>query len=140
MIEAVRWARYNAGPTGPAPIRSAMPTYKPTLEDHLAEGWGFPEQAEGVADGDNVIRLSLPPHKIDQLADALDWCRRYLSPDHTGDAVILNLWLRCKVYRGNFEQALKARGFPMSRRHADRMRDRALSIISQKLDEEGRTP
>jgi len=40
MIEAVRWARYNAGPTGPAPLRSMMPKFEPTLADHLAEGLG----------------------------------------------------------------------------------------------------
>jgi len=140
MVEAVRWARYNVGPTGPSGIRSAMPSYTPSLDDHLTEGWGLPERAEGVELEDKVVRIALPPDRIDALVWALDWCRLYLAKDHPGDAVILNLWLRCRVYRGNFEVALKARGFPASRRHADRMKDRALSIISQKLDEEGHRP
>lgn len=140
MIEAVRWARYNAGPTGPAPIRSAMPRFKATFEDHLEEGWGFPEKAEGVEEAEKVTRIQLPPERIDEMIWVLDWCRLYLANDHPGDAVILNLWLRCRVYKTNFENALKARGFPMSRRHADRMKDRALSVISQRLDRGGFRP
>lgn len=140
MIEAVRWARYNAGPTGPAPIRSAMPSYKPTLEDHLEEGWGLPEKAEGVEEAERVVRIPLSPERIDEMIWVLDWPRLYLAKEHPGDAVMLNLWLRCRVYKSNFERALQARGFPMSRRHADRMKDRALSHISQRLDREGHRP
>lgn len=140
MIEAVRWARYNVGPTGPAAIRSTMPAYKPTLEDHLAEGWGFPERAEGAEEGENVVRLPLSPERVDEMVWVLDWCRLYLANERPGDAVILNLWLRCRVYRGRFEGALKARGFALSRQHAYRMRDRALSKIAQRLDSEGFQP
>jgi len=61
MIEAVRWARYNAGPTGPAPLRSMMPKFEPTLADHLAEGWGLPEKAEGVNEASTVLRIPLSP-------------------------------------------------------------------------------
>ena len=140
MIEAVRWARYNAGPTGPAPMRSAMPAYAATLEDHLEEGWGLPEKAEGVDEEGKVTRVQLSPERVDQMIWVLDWCRLYLAKDHPGDAVILNLWLRCRVYRINFEVALKQRGFPMSGRHADLMKDRALSTISQRLDRDGIQP
>lgn len=140
MIEAVRWARYNAGPTGPAQIRSLMPHYEPTLEDHLAEGWGLPEKAEGVEEAEKVMRIRLSPERVDQMIWVLDWCRLYLAKDRPGDAVMLNLWLRCRVYKSNFDNALKARGFALSRRHAYRMRDRALSHISQRLDMEGFQP
>lgn len=140
MIEAVRWARYNAGPTGPALIRSAMPTYEPTLEDHLAEGWGIPEKAGADDDAEKVMRIPLSPQRVDQMIWVLDWCRLYLASERPGDAVILNLWLRCRVYKGNFDAALKRRGFALSRQHAYRMRDRALSHISQRLDMEGFQP
>lgn len=140
MIEAVRWARYNAGPTGPAPIRSAMPCYEATLEDHLAEGWGLPEKAEGVDDAEKLVRIPLSPERVDQMMWVLDWCRLYLAKDRPGDAMILNLWLRCRVYKSNFDAALKHRGFAPSRQHAYRMRDRALSHISQRLDMEGFQP
>jgi hypothetical protein len=140
MIEAVRWARYNAGATGPAPIRSAMPSYEATLEDHLAEGWGIPEKAEGVEEAEKVTRIQLSPERIDEMIWVLDWCRLYLASERPGDAVILNLWLRCRVYKGNFDASLKRRGFALSRQHAYRMRDRALSHISQRLDREGFYP
>ena len=42
LIEAVTWAQQYAGPIGPAAVRGSMPVYKPTLEDHLEEGWGLP--------------------------------------------------------------------------------------------------
>lgn len=140
MIEAVRWARYTAGPTGPSPIRSLMPGYRASLEDHLAEGWGLPEKADGVEEAERAIYLRMPPERVDQMIWVLDWCRLYLAKDRPGDAVILNLWLRCRVYRGNFDAALKRRGFAMTRRHAYRMRDRALAHISQRLDKEGFRP
>ena len=140
MIEAVRWARYNGGPTGPAPLRSMMPKFEPTLADHLAEGWGIPEKAEGVDEASRVLRIPLSPKRVDEMIWVLDWCRLYLAGDRPGDAVILNLWLRCRVYRGNFGAALERRGFALTRRHAYRMRDRALSHISQRLDGEGFRP
>jgi hypothetical protein len=140
MIEAVRWARYNAGPTGPAPLRSMMPKFEPTLADHLAEGWGLPEKAEGVDEASTVLRIPLSPKRVDEMIWVLDWCRLYLAGDRPGDAVILNLWLRCRVYKGNFGAALERRGFALSRQHAYRMRDRALSHISQRLDGEGFQP
>ena len=131
MVEAVRWARYNVGPTGPAPMRSAMPIFLPTMEDHLEEGWGLPEKAEGVDEPDRVLRIALPPEKIQQMIDTLEWCAKYLAADHPGSARMLNLWLRCRVYRGDFNKVVEARG--ISRAHAYRLRDRGLSLIAQAL-------
>ena len=143
MIEAVRWARYNAGPTGPAPIRSLMPEYRASLEDHLAEGWGLPEKADGVAqaeEAEQARRWRVAAARVDHMLWVLDWCRLYLAKDGPGDAVILNLWLRCRVHKQSFDAALKTRGFALSRQHAYRMRDRACSRIAQRLAEEGITP
>jgi len=137
MIEAVRWARYTAGPTGPAPIRSLMPDYRASLEDHLAEGWGLPEKADGVEGGDKVLRIQCSSAQVSQMETRLQWAADYLCPMHAGDARILNLWLRCKVYRLSFEAALAAQGWPLSRRHADRVKDRALSRIAQALQDRG---
>lgn len=137
LIEAVRWARHNAGPTGPARVRSMMPQYNPTLEDHLKEGWGLPEQAEGVAQAGRALRIRSSSAHVSQMEQRLQWVADYLCPAHAGDARILNLWLRCKVYRHSFEAALSAQGWPLSRRHADRVKDRALSRIAQALHETG---
>jgi hypothetical protein len=140
MIEAVRWTRYNVGPTGPAPIRSTMPDVALTLEDHLAAGWGIPERADGSEDEVKVVRLPVSPETVDEMVWVLDWCRLYLIGEHANAARILNLWLRCKVYKKNFDAALKARGSELSRAHAYRLRDRALSVISQRLAAEGYRP
>jgi len=117
-----------------------MPKFEPTLADHLAEGWGLPEKAEGVDEASTVLRIPLSPKRVDEMIWVLDWCRLYLVRDRPGDAVILNLWLRCRVYKGNFGATLKRRGFALSRQHAYRMRDRALAHISQRLDGEGFQP
>lgn len=140
MIEALKWARYNAGPVGPAKVRSTMPAYRASLEDHLAEGWGIPERADDDLGVDDVLRLNLSPEAVSQMIWVLNWCGLYLAKDRPGDARILNLWLRCKVYRTSFDAALKSRGFALSRQHAYRMRDRALSHLSQRLDHEGYVP
>ena len=135
MVEAVRWARYNIGPTGPVPIRSSMPIFRPTLDDHLEEGWGLPEKAEGVEEAEQVLRIALPPEKIQQMIDALEWCAKYVAAEHPGSARMLNLWVRCRVYKGDFNRVVEARG--ISRGHAYRLRDRGLSIIAQALVADG---
>ena len=142
MIEALRWARYNAGFVGPAPIRSLMPHYHLTLEDHLEQGWGLPERAEASseAEAEAVMRVPLSPEGVEQMLWVLDWQRLYLAPERPGDARILNLWLRCRVYRMGFESARKARGFKLSRQHAYRMKARALAHLSCRLDNEGYYP
>ena len=117
-----------------------MPNYTATLEDHLAEGWGLPEKAEGVDDQTKVLRLNLTSEQVSEMHDRLEWVARYVCPDHEGDAVILQLWLYCRVYKKSFDGALQRRRFPLSRVHAYRMRDRALSIISQRLSKEGVQP
>lgn len=132
MVEAVRWARYNVGLTGPSQIRSTMPAFVASLEDHLEEGWGFPELAADNGPDEKVIRINLPPKKVQQLIDALEWCAKYLAADHPGSARMLNLWVRCRVYKADFNRNIEARG--ISRAHAYRLRDRGLSVIAQGLD------
>ena len=140
MIEALRWARYNAGFVGPAPIRSLMPHYHLTLEDHLKQGWGLPERAEACPEAEAVMRVPLSPEGVEQMLWVLDWQRLYLAPERPGDARILNLWLRCRVYRMGFESALKARGVKLLRQPAYRMKARALAHLSCRLDNEGYYP
>ena len=143
LLEAVRWLRHNGSSAGPHQMRSPIPAYRSTLEDHLLEGWGIPDKADGVEAADQaskIVRMRHSPARVDEMLRVLDWCRLFLARDHAGDAVILNLWLRCKVYRINFEEAIKERGFPLTRRHAYRMRDRALSKIAQGLQQQGIAP
>lgn len=137
MLSAVRWATYTGGKVGPGGIRGSMPAYITTLDDHLDEGWGLPEVAgdEGPGDGKRLV-VQATAAQITQHEAALLWPARYLCPDHEGSARMLGLWLRCKVYRRPFDDAVKRRG-TISRATAFRLRDRGLAIISTGLDRDG---
>lgn len=141
MVEAVRWAQYNAGPIGPSGVRGSMPSYAPTLEERLAEGWGLPDgpDEEELKARGRVLRVMLSPEKISETLRVLEWPARFLVPQHAGDARVLGLWLRCKVLRLSFDEAVKRRRF-LDRGIAYRMRDRALRIISVGLDRAGEKP
>lgn len=135
LIEAVRWARYNAGRTGPAGVKAAALGYLPSDDDFAVEGWGQREKAE---EEEKAPQRRYSPAKVSLLISALDWPGKYLVPaDAQTSAEILHLWLRCKVYRRNFEDAIEGRARPISRASAYRYRDRALSIIAQGLTNDG---
>ena len=138
LIEAITWARFCAGPVGPTKIKSNLPAYRASLDDHLAEGWGLPE----VAGDDDPIdrRLYLPPpaDRVQALIEALEWVAHYVALTNQGSARMLNLWLRCRVYKLDFDWMVGELG--LSRGHAYRLRDRALSLIAQGLDRDGKQP
>lgn len=136
LIEAVRWARYGAGPVGPSGIRSGMPTYAPTWEDRMAEGWGLPELAGDETQEDRPLRVNATPEQVGAYMAALQWQAAYLVPAHVGSSRVLGLWLRCRVARRSFDAAIKDRPH-LSRANAYRLRDRALSIIAQGLQSDG---
>lgn len=138
LIEAVRWARYNAGPTGPAPVRALYPTYYPSDADRDAEGWGLEESADDPTDPPPQ-RRRLTPKEVSRLIDALHWPMRYAVQGYPGSARILNLWLRCKVHKVNFDKTIERKG-RMSRASAYRMRDRALAAIAIGLTKDGIEP
>jgi hypothetical protein len=137
LLAAVRWASFSGAKVGPGGIKGSMPAFNPTLDDHLEEGWGLPEVAGDDApdDGKRLI-VQATAAQISQYEQALLWPITYLHPSHEGSARMLCLWLRCKTYRRPFEEAVKRRG-TMSRASAFRLRDRALSMISQGLDRDG---
>ncbi len=138
LVEAVRWARYNVGPVGPSGMRSGLPTFAPTLEDRLAEGWGLPDgpDEEEKQMAQRRLRIAPSPEKISFYLSALEWPAHYLVPHRAGDARVLNIWVRCKVYSRPFNEAVDRRQY-LSRAMAYRMRDRALSTISVGLDRDG---
>lgn len=138
LIEAVRWARYNAGSTGPAAVRALYPTYLPSDRDFEDEGWGFKESAD-KDDDPPPQRRQYSPAKVSAMLDALHWPGRYAVEGYPGSARILNLWLRCKVHKGNFDKTIEAKG-SMSRASAYRMRDRALGAIAAGLMADGIKP
>lgn len=138
LVEAIKWARYNAGPTGPAAVRAAMPTFLPSEQDFEQEGWGERERAE-EGDEDKPKPRPLTPKKVSAIIDALHWQARYLGEDHKTSSEALSLWLKCKVYRGNFDKAVEARG-KYSRRSAYNYLDRALGVIAQGLMRDGIAP
>ncbi len=138
MIAAVRWVRRYGGAVGPASVRGSMPAFKAGLDDFLDEGWGLPE----CADDDEEQRPQEPlpsPEQVSRHIAALQWPAVYLLPRNHGAALMLNLWVGCKAVRRPFDAAVKARG-TMSRGAAYALRDRGLSIISQKLQDSGIKP
>jgi hypothetical protein len=140
LIEAATWVRYYGGPVGPAPMRSALPGYAVSLEDHLAEGWGIPEVAGNDDEAGRLQHMPLPPgpDRITALEDALTWVGRYVARDHRVLARILQMWIRCRVYRGSFDAVCA--DLRISRAHAYVLRDRALGLIARGLDGEGHRP
>lgn len=138
LKEAISWARKHAGPVGPAPIRGSMPNYKPSLDDHLEEGWGIPEEAGDLDDWSKPIELPIDPKRADDLMASLSWVSIYLvNSGHPVTGKIVSLWMAHSVSRNGraFEAALKRE--KMSRGHAYRIRDRGLSIIAQGLTADG---
>lgn len=143
LIQAVTWVRFYGGPVGPARMRSCLPAYAPTLEDHLAEGWGLPETADDDDEEQERHRrkvMALPPSaaRVGALSDALHWVGRHVARSHPGSARMLALWLRCRVYRRNYDEAVRAMGVAPG--HAYRLRDRALGLIAMGLDRDGNRP
>ncbi|WP_102225188.1 hypothetical protein [Acidimangrovimonas sediminis] len=137
MLEALRWARYAGGRVGPRGFGSAIPAFVATLDDHLSEGWGLPEIAGDDRPSERVVRIRPTPAQVDAHLAALHWTADHLVGDHAGLARVLNLWLCCRVYKISFEKQLQRRGSTMARGHAYRLRDRALSVIAQRLDAGG---
>lgn len=137
MTAALRWATYSGGKVGPAGLRGSMPSFIASLDDHLDEGWGLPEVAgdEEPGDGKRLI-VQATAAQITAHEAALSWPAVYLHPGHVGSARMLGLWLRCKVYRRPFDEAVKRRG-TISRATAFRLRDRGLSLISIGLEKDG---
>lgn len=128
MLDAARWAKASAGAVGPRSFaRIAGLTWSPTLADHLAEGWGLPD----APDPDD-IRKPMPAFTQDQIrlfSSALLWQGRYLAADGmVGSSRMLGLWIRSKVHGENIGNTLHKAG--VSRAHAYRLRDRALSRIA----------
>lgn len=82
------------------------------------------------------LRIATTPAQVTAYLAALEWPALYLVPDRAGDARVLNLWVRCRVYSLSFSEAVDRRQY-LSRAMAYRMRDRALSVISVALDRDG---
>jgi hypothetical protein len=134
MVAALRWATYTGGRVGPGGIKGSMPAFNPTLEDHLDEGWGLPDRAgdDDPEDGKRLV-VQATAAQITAHEAALNWPADFLYPAHEGSARMLCLWLRCKVHKRSFDDAIKRRG-TISRATAFRLRDRGLTIISVGLD------
>lgn len=138
LVAAVAWAQHAAGQVGPGQMRSAALAYHPTWEERLEEGWGLPDgpDEQELAMRQRRLRVAATPEQITRYLAALEWPLRYLVPAHAGDARVLNLWVRCKVLRRPFAEAVDLRKY-LSRPAAYRMRDRALTLISVGLDKDG---
>ncbi len=137
LIEALAWVKRSGGPVGPAGIKSCMPSYAATLEDHLEEGWGLPESADEAETGDGRTKKIFIPPTSDMVEDfvrRLSWVSLYVHPTNPGSARMLALWLRCRIDRRDFGQAVDA--LRVGRSHAYRLRDRGLSMIAAALQAE----
>lgn len=135
LVEALRWAKHNAGRVGPGGFMGSRSLFNVTLEDHLEEGWGLPEIA-GDDEPDECRRYAMPsPEQITRYEMALQWPADHLLPDHKGSARMLGLWAACEISKRSFSRACRARG--VDRRAALQLRDRGLSLISQALHRSG---
>lgn len=130
LVAATLWVKHYGGPVGPSGVKSSMPTYKASLDDHLEERWGFPETADEDPRDDRGRPMPPTAEEVELHLDALTWVASYVHPTHPESARILALWVRCKVYRRDFDRAIRDR---QSRGHAYRLRDRALMLISVAL-------
>lgn len=135
LIEALRWAKHNAGRVGPGGFVGSRSLFNVTLEDHLEKGWGLPEIAGDDEPEEHRVRVAATPEQITRHEIALQWPADHLLPDHKGSARMLGLWAACEISKRSFNGAVKARG--VDRRAALQLRDRGLSLISQALDRAG---
>lgn len=113
LVDAAKWSIASAGRTGPADDRNGI------LEK---------------LDPENVTpsrKRMLSPARVSLLEMAIHWPTIYLK-GNDGAARVLQLWLRCKCTRYRFGNAVDDKGW--SRATAYRLRDKALSTISQGLD------
>lgn len=131
MIDSLRWAADTAGHVGPRGYArsAALSGYRATLEDHLREGWGLPEE---LLPDEPRIRRPYTAAELVILPRVLNWQWTYLGRDFGEVGRVLGVWLRNRAYRSRrWEQQWKDIGY--SRGHAYRMRDRGLSLIAQGL-------
>ncbi|MCA1776098.1 MAG: hypothetical protein LC676_10950 [Loktanella sp.] len=132
LIEAVQFAARTFGRTGPADVGSAMPEFRPTLDDFLENGWGLPEPP----DEDEETTPALPsPAQVSRHMAALEWVADYLARDHPARARAVNAWIVSKATGVPFSKIIRRKG--MQRSFAYTQRDRGLSLLSQILDERG---
>lgn len=82
MLEALRWAQWSAGRTGPGGVKTVSLPFIASLDEHLAEGWGLPEVAGDDDPDPRRLRFMPSPEQISR---------------HEGDAQILVLWSQRKI-------------------------------------------
>ncbi|WP_417264541.1 hypothetical protein [Celeribacter sp.] len=74
LVEALKWAKHNAGRVGPGGMVGSYSPFVATFDDHLAEGWGLPEIA-GDDEPDERRRhaaLQLRDRGLSLISQALD--------------------------------------------------------------------
>ena len=135
MIEAATWLRRTGPAAGPSGFVTVLMRYRPTMEDHLAEGWGLPEPP----DEEPRLTLAASRRQVARYEAALQWPARILLPiGRETEARALNLWVAHKAGAGSWGRLLKERS--LGRAAANAARDRALSLISMRLEKEGLAP
>jgi len=126
LSEALKWCAKSGGRVGPAGFGSGMPQIIMDDFDRLAEQWPLIRDTEP-----EPMRRSFSAADVSRMERVLMWQAEYLS-DRRDECKALNIWLICKVKRGlKYGEAISAAG--MSRATAYRQRDKALSIIGQRL-------
>lgn len=140
LVEARKWAGLSAGRVGPLGfVTTRGMAYLPTLEDHLAEGWGLPETAdEEIDDAERARRMrAYSTAQIALFEHSLTWPQRYLVGANPGSARMLSIWIKHR--RGKrapgFNEQVESMG--ISRAIATRLKDRGLSMIAQGLHRDG---
>lgn len=81
-----------------------------------------------------MVRIRARAAEVTRMERALAWQARYLD-GHTQPARVLAAFLRCKVRRQPFAEAIRAHGWSRSGAYA--ARDRGLTLIAQGLNRDG---
>lgn len=133
MVEAVRWLNRYGGRAMPAGYRSNMPDFHLSVEERLAEGW---DAVPGWDDLDAIEQHHRPSAgQVVRLQQALDWPAMYLAPVDPALANAVHAACVAEAKGSPFKRELARRNVP--RVHGYRLRDRGLSMISQRLDMTG---
>jgi hypothetical protein len=139
LIDAIKWAQHAAGRTGPAGVRSGMPSLALSSDERAFEEWPSLAEIEEFEEP-KVTRRSLSPAKVSQMERILAWPSQYLvdfnKDDNPVSWAVFRAWVRCKLTKGvSFEECCKVNGW--SRASAYRLRDHVLSKIAIGLTNDG---
>ncbi|SHE78544.1 hypothetical protein SAMN05444339_10256 [Loktanella atrilutea] len=132
------WQRRAVGRVGPGGIRGAMPTFRLSYEQRMAEGW---DAVVPVDENEAERPIDPTPAQVTRMLAALRWPADILVGNDLRDTRAIDMSravsaaCQAEAYDMSFARLVRERG--IARVHAYTLRDRGLSIISQRLTKMG---